>query len=163
MAMELGEKIVIPAPRDEVYAALNDPDILRVCIPGCQELVKRSDTELDAKVVLKVGPVKATFAGKVTLDPTDAPERFSLTGEGSGGAAGFAKGGADVVLEDRGPETLLKYEARADIGGKLAQLGSRLVQSTAKKLAADFFAAFAERVGQVEADDEAAEAASTIA
>ncbi|MEM8959080.1 MAG: carbon monoxide dehydrogenase subunit G [Pseudomonadota bacterium] len=144
--MELKEEITIPAPRDEVYAALNDTDVLKACIPGCEELDRVSDTELEAKVVLKVGPVKARFSGKVTLDPTGAPETFSLQGEGNGGAAGFAKGGATVTLTETEEGTLLAYEAKADIGGKLAQLGSRLVQSTAKKLAAKFFVKFAETV-----------------
>lgn len=137
--MELSDEILISAPREQVYAALNDPEILKECIPGCEELVKTSDTELEAKVVLKVGPVKARFKGNVTLDPTGAPGHFSLTGQGNGGAAGFAKGGADVILEDQGDETLLRYDAKADIGGKIAQLGNRLVQSTSKKLAAKFF------------------------
>ena len=137
--MDLSDELVIPAPRARVYAALNDPEILRRCIPGCEELVKHSETELEAKVVLKVGPVKARFSGKVTLSPDNPPETFSLSGEGNGGVAGFAKGGATVTLEDRGEETLLRYEAKAEIGGKLAQLGSRLIQSTAKKLAAAFF------------------------
>jgi len=143
--MELKEEILIPAPRDRVYAALNDPETLKESIPGCEELVKHSDTELEAKVVLKIGPVKARFGGNVTLDPSQAPEQFSLTGEGSGGAAGFAKGGADVTLsEDEPGTTVLRYEAHVEIGGKLAQLGSRLVASTAKKLSAKFFACFAE-------------------
>lgn len=148
--MELSEEILIPAPRDRVYIALNDPEILQAAIPGCEELIKHSDTELEAKVVLKIGPVKARFGGKVTLDPSNAPEEFSLSGEGSGGAAGFAKGGATVRLEDRGTETLLRYEARAEIGGKLAQLGSRLVTGTAKKLAAKFFSRFSELVAERE-------------
>ncbi len=137
--MDLQDEITIPAPRERVYAALNDPEILQKCIPGCEELTKKSDTELEARVVLKIGPIKAKFSGNVLLNPEAPPERFSLTGEGSGGAAGFAKGGADVVLEDQGAETLLRYEAKAEIGGKLAQLGSRLVQSTARKLSAKFF------------------------
>ena len=137
--MDLSDEILIPAPRDQVYAALNEPQILRDCIPGCEELVKTSDTELEAKVVLKVGPVKARFKGNVTLDPTGAPGHFSLSGQGNGGAAGFAKGGADVTLEEQGDATCLRYEAKADIGGKIAQLGNRLVQSTSKKLAAQFF------------------------
>ncbi len=137
--MELNDEIVIPAPRDQVYAALNDPEVLKDCIPGCEELIKHSDTDLEAKVVLKIGPVKARFAGKVKLNPENPPEKFSLTGEGSGGVAGFAKGGADVMLEDRGDETLLTYSAKAEIGGKIAQLGSRLVAGTAKKLSASFF------------------------
>jgi carbon monoxide dehydrogenase subunit G len=149
--MDLSDEILIPAPRDVVYAALNDTEVLKDCIPGCEELERTAENELAAKVVLKVGPVKAKFAGEVTLDPTGAPERFSLSGKGNGGAAGFAKGGADVVLEDRGEETLLRYEAKADIGGKLAQLGNRLVQSTSKKLAAQFFEKFRDRVTEYSA------------
>lgn len=144
--MELQDEIRIPADRATVYAALNDPEILKQCIPGCEELVKHSDTELEAKVVLKVGPVKATFGGNVTLDSSEAPDRFSLSGEGSGGMAGFAKGGADVELIEEGDETILKYTAKADIGGKLAQLGSRLVTSTSRKLAGKFFENFKEAV-----------------
>jgi carbon monoxide dehydrogenase subunit G len=144
--MELKDEVRIAAPRDKVYAALNDPEILKQCIPGCEELIKHSDTELEAKVLLKIGPVKARFGGKVMLDPSHAPERFSLSGEGSGGAAGFAKGGADVELSEEGNETVLRYDAKADIGGKIAQLGSRLVTSTSRKLAASFFQKFAEVV-----------------
>ena len=142
--MELADEIRINAPKDVVYAALNDPEILQQCIPGCEELIKHSDTELEAKVVLKVGPVKARFSGNVELDTAGAPDAFSLSGQGSGGAAGHAKGGADVTLTEDGDETILRYEAKAEIGGKLAQLGSRLIQSTAKKLAAKFFTSFAE-------------------
>ena len=140
--MELQEEIFINAPRDVVYAALNDPDILKQCIPGCQELTKESDTELAAKVTLKVGPVKANLSGDVTLDPSNAPAHFSLSGEGNGGVAGFAKGGADVELIEQDGGTLLKYTAKADVGGKLAQLGSRLIVSTSKKLAKNFFEEF---------------------
>ena len=142
--MELTDEVVINAPRDAVYAALNDPEILKECIPGCEELIKHSDTELEAKVVLKVGPVKARFGGTVRLDTSGAPGSFSLDGEGSGGTAGFAKGGADVTLVDEGGKTRLAYQARVEIGGKLAQLGSRLIQSTARKLSAKFFTKFAE-------------------
>lgn len=142
--MELADEITINAPKGVVYAALNDPEILQKCIPGCEELVKHSDTELEAKVVLKVGPVKARFGGDVTLDTSGAPDAFSLSGKGNGGAAGHAKGGADVTLTSDGEKTVLAYTAKAEIGGKIAQLGSRLIQSTAKKLAAKFFASFAE-------------------
>ncbi|WP_394156108.1 CoxG family protein [Loktanella salsilacus] len=142
--MELKDAIIINAPLDRVYAALNDPDILRQCIPGCEELIQHSDTELEAKIVLKVGPVKARFSGDVQLDKSGAPQAFSLTGQGNGGAAGHAKGGADVTLVADGGTTVLTYDAKAEIGGKLAQLGSRLIQSTAKKLAAKFFQSFAE-------------------
>ena len=123
--MEMKDEIRIEAPRARVYDALNDPDILKQSIPGCEELIKHSDTELEAKVTLKIGPVKAKFGGNVTLDKSNAPDRFSLTGEGSGGVAGFAKGGADVELEEDGDATILRYTAKADFGCKIAQLGSR--------------------------------------
>jgi carbon monoxide dehydrogenase subunit G len=144
--MELSDEIIINAPKEQVYAALNNPEILKQCIPGCEELIKHSDTELEAKVVLKVGPVKAKFSGDVQLDTAGAPDAFSLTGQGNGGAAGYAKGGADVTLTTDGGTTILRYKAKADIGGKLAQLGSRLIQGTAKKLAAKFFKSFADAV-----------------
>lgn len=149
--MELNDEITIDAPKNLVYAALNDPEILKQCIPGCEELIKQSDTELEAKVVLKVGPVKARFGGNVQLDQSGAPDAISLIGQGNGGAAGHAKGGADVTLEEVDGKTVLKYTAKAEISGKLAQLGSRLIQSTAKKLAAKFFKKFAEVVDQVPA------------
>ncbi|WP_299780506.1 CoxG family protein [uncultured Roseobacter sp.] len=149
--MELSDQITINAPKDQVYRALNDPEILQQCIPGCEELIKHSDTELEAKVVLKVGPVKAKFKGDVVLDTAGAPDAFSLSGQGNGGAAGHAKGGADVTLEEEAGVTVLTYTAKADVSGKLAQLGSRLIQGTAKKLAAKFFAKFAEIVDTVEA------------
>ena len=142
--MELNDEIMIAASKTRVYEALNDTEILTACIPGCEELIRHSDTELEAKVVLKIGPVKAKFTGNVTLDQTGAPENFSLTGKGNGGAAGVAKGGADVTLVEQGDGTLLKYTAKAEIGGKLAQLGSRLIVGTAKKLASKFFVKFAE-------------------
>ncbi|WP_417728105.1 CoxG family protein [Roseovarius sp.] len=148
--MDLTDEISITAPKSRVYAALNDPEILRQSIPGCEELIKHSDTDLEARVVLKIGPVKARFTGTVTLDTTGAPDAFSLTGQGSGGAAGHAKGGADVTLSEENGITILRYTARADIGGKLAQLGSRLIQSTAKKLAAQFFANFQQAVAPAE-------------
>ena len=141
--MELANEIIINAPKDQVYAALNDPEVLKQCIPGCEELIQHSDTELEAKVVLKVGPVKARFGGEVNLDKSGAPDAFSLSGQGNGGAAGHAKGGADVTLTAEGDTTILKYVAKAQIGGKIAQLGSRLIQSTAKKLAGKFFTSFA--------------------
>lgn len=146
--MELSDEIIIHASKERVYEALNDPEILQQCIPGCEELIKHSDTELEAKVVLKIGPVKARFSGNVQLDTSGAPDAISLTGQGNGGAAGHAKGGADVTLSTEGDTTILRYDAKADIGGKLAQLGSRLIQSTAKKLAAKFFKSFAEVVNE---------------
>ena len=145
--MELTDEIRIAAPKQVVYDALNDPEVLKQCIPGCEELIQHSDTELEAKVVLKIGPVKAKFSGTVTLDKSGAPDQFSLSGEGKGGTAGFAKGGADVTLSEAEGETVLSYTAKADVGGKIAQLGSRLIQSTAKKLSDKFFTSFAEAVG----------------
>jgi uncharacterized protein len=141
--MELQDEIRIDAPKDVVYAALNDPDVLRRSIPGCEELIQHSATDLEAKVVLKIGPVKARFGGTVTLDTGNAPDGFSLVGEGKGGAAGFAKGTADVTLEQDGSQTILRYTAKVEIGGKIAQLGSRLIAGTAKKLSAKFFSNFA--------------------
>lgn len=137
--MELEDQIQIAAPRDVVYAALNDTAVLQRCIPGCEEITRNSETELTARVSLKIGPVKARFNGQVTLDAERAPDGFSLQGAGDGGVAGFAKGGADVVLEENADGTLLRYTAKAEIGGKIAQLGSRLVLGTAKKLSRSFF------------------------
>ncbi|HEV8388265.1 MAG TPA: carbon monoxide dehydrogenase subunit G [Dongiaceae bacterium] len=143
--MDLTGEYRIPAPRETVWAALNNPEILKACIPGCEELNKTSDTEFVARVVAKIGPVKAGFGGKVALSDLDPPNGYTITGEGQGGAAGFAKGGAKVWLEavDGGAATVLHYSADAQIGGKLAQIGSRLVEGTARKLADEFFAAFA--------------------
>lgn len=149
--MELSDEIRISAPRDVVYAALNDPEVLKECIPGCEELIQHSPEELEAKVVLKIGPVKAKFSGAVTLDNSNAPGAFSLAGEGKGGAAGFAKGGADVTLAEDGEETVLTYVAKVEMGGKIAQLGSRLIQGTAKKLSAKFFQSFADKVSETAA------------
>lgn len=145
--MQMIESQRIPAPKAKVWAALNDPDILKRSIPGCQSLEMASPTEMTATVVLKIGPVKATFAGKVTLLDLDPPNSYRIVGEGAGGVAGFAKGGANVRLEEETPDiTILHYEVDAQIGGKLAQLGSRLIDSTAKKLAASFFDNFASLV-----------------
>ena len=145
--MELNDKIFIAAPMAQVYEALNDPEVLKACIPGCEELIKHSNTELEAKVVSKVGPVKAKFTGNVTLDQSGAPDQFSLTGKGNGGAEVFARGGSDVTLTEHDDGTMLTYTAKAEIGGKLAQLGSRLIVGTAKKLASKFFVKFSELAG----------------
>jgi carbon monoxide dehydrogenase subunit G len=145
--MDMNGSQRIEASREAVYAALNDVDVLRQCIPGCEAIEKTSETEMNAKVTLRVGPVKANFAGKVTLSDLDPPNGYTITGEGSGGMAGFAKGGAKVTLEADGDATILHYTVNADIGGKLAQLGSRLIDGTAKKLAGDFFEKFSEIVG----------------
>jgi carbon monoxide dehydrogenase subunit G len=146
----------IEAPRAKVWAALNDPEILKQSIPGCEKIEKLSDTEMTATVVFKVGPVKATMNGKVTLSDLDPPNGYTIAGEGSGGAAGFAKGGAKISLVEDGGATSLNYEVKAEIAGKLAQLGSRLIDSTAKKLAAEFFEKFSEAVAPAPAAAEEA-------
>lgn len=141
--MQMNDSQTIPASRETVWAALNDPAVLKQCIPGCQELEMTSPTEMTAKVVIKVGPVKASFGGKVTLSDLDPPNGYKITGEGSGGVAGFAKGGAAIQLEAVGEtETILHYQVDSQIGGKLAQLGGRLIDATAKKLAGEFFTKF---------------------
>jgi len=146
--MEMSGEYRIAAPRARVWAALNDPDILRDSIPGCQELTKQSDTEMSAVVQAKVGMVRATFTGAVTLSNLNPPIGYTITGEGKGGVAGFAKGGADVSLAEDGPDaTILRYKAQGQVGGKLAQIGARLIDATAKQMADQFFAKFAERVG----------------
>jgi len=144
--MDMTGEHTIRAPRQAVWAALNDPEVLKQSIAGCEELNKTSDTEFQAQVTAKVGPVKAKFGGKVTLSDLDPPNGYTISGEGSGGAAGFAKGGAKVHLEDAPDGTLLKYEVHAQIGGKLAQIGSRLVDGAARKMADEFFASFAANV-----------------
>lgn len=163
--MDMTGEYRLNASREAVYDALNDPEILKQCIPGCEEIEKTSDTEMTAKVVAKVGPVKAKFSGAVTLSDLNRPESYSISGEGKGGAAGFAKGGAKVRLEEDGDGTLMHYEVHADIGGKLAQLGSRLIDGTAKKMANDFFGTFAGLVdggaGEAAAAPEAQKAPET--
>jgi hypothetical protein len=144
--MDMTGEYRIPAPRDKVWAALNDPEILKASIPGCQSLERVSEREFTARVVAKVGPVKSTFNGNVVLGNINAPESYTISGEGKGGAAGFAKGGADVRLAEDGDATLLRYTAKADVGGKLAQLGSRLIDGTAKKMADEFFHNFRQQV-----------------
>ncbi|WP_417772150.1 SRPBCC family protein [Stappia sp.] len=167
--MDLSGEYRINAPRDRVWAALNDADVLRQSIPGCQELEKSSDTEMAATVVAKIGPVKATFKGEVTLGNLNPPESYTITGEGKGGVAGFAKGAADVVLVEEDGETVLTYTVKAQVGGKLAQLGSRLIVSTSRKMADEFFSKFkeivegegekpAETAGDAVADDDTLDA-----
>src|SRR5579863_10360948 len=130
--MEMTGERRIPASRQRVWERLNDPETLKRCIPGCETIEKISDTEFTAKVVAKVGPVKASFSGKVTLSDLDPPSGYTITGEGTGGVAGFAKGGA----------TVLRYGASGQVGGKLAQIGSRLIDATARKMADEFFSRF---------------------
>lgn len=140
--MDMNGSYDIAAPREAVWAALNDVEVLKACIPGCESITKHSDTELEATVSAKVGPVKAKFTGAVTLSDIDPPNGYTISGEGKGGAAGFAKGGAKVSLVDAGAGTTLSYEVNANVGGKLAQIGSRLIDSTAKKMADQFFSKF---------------------
>src|SRR5271169_2626509 len=140
--MQFTGSFTVPAPRQRVWEGLNNPDLLRQCIPGCEELTRLSDTEFEGKVVAKIGPVKASFSGKVTLSDLDPPNGYTISGEGKGGVAGFAKGGAKVKLADSGAGTLLDYTVDASVGGKLAQIGGRLIEGTVNQMAGDFFARF---------------------
>jgi carbon monoxide dehydrogenase subunit G len=147
MAMTMTGEIPLEAKRDVVWAKLNDPVVLKACIPGCEELNVIGENEFEAVAVNKIGPVKAKFKGKVQLTDLDPPNGYRISGQGDGGVAGFAKGGASVTLTDsESGGTLLKYDVEAQIGGKLAQLGQRLINGAAKKMADDFFARFAEAV-----------------
>ncbi|WP_342664898.1 carbon monoxide dehydrogenase subunit G [Thalassobaculum salexigens] len=166
--MDMTGKQIIPAPRQTVWEALNDPDVLKECIPGCEEIEKTGEHGFTAKVSAKVGPVKAKFAGAVELQDLNPPVSYTIVGEGKGGAAGFAKGGAKVNLEetteDGAPATILTYEVNASVGGKLAAIGSRLIDSTAKKYANDFFEKFKEIASErAPGDAAAAPAAETPA
>jgi carbon monoxide dehydrogenase subunit G len=146
MAMTMTGEVQLPASRQAVWEKLNDPEVLKVTIPGCESLEKTSDTSFQAVAVTKIGPVKARWKGKVTLTDLDPPNGYKIVGEGEGGVAGFAKGSADVKLSDKDGGTLLSYSVEAQIGGKLAQLGQRLINGAAKKLADEFFANFAKAV-----------------
>jgi uncharacterized protein len=148
MAMTMSGEVQLPASRETVWTKLNDPVVLKTCVPGCEQLDKVSDTEFQAVATIKVGPVKARWKGKVRLSDLDPPNGYKISGEGEGGVAGFAKGGATVALAEKDGGTLLSYNVEAQVGGKLAQLGQRLINSAAKKTADDFFANFAKAVGQ---------------
>lgn len=153
--MNLSDSKTINADRATVYAALLDPEVLRACVPGCTEMSGSADEGFEATVVQKVGPVKATFKGAVELSDMIEGESLTLTGAGKGGAAGFAKGGANVRLEESGEQTILHYDVEAKVGGKLAQLGSRIIDGFAKKMADQFFTSFQEAVGApVDGEDE---------
>jgi len=144
MAVTMSGEFVLPADKATVWAKLNDADTLKASIPGCESLEKLSDTEMQAVVKVKIGPVSARFKGRVNLTDIDAPNSYRISGQGEGGIAGFAKGGANVRLTDaEGGGTKLSYDVDAQVGGKIAQLGSRLIDSTAKKLADEFFTNFA--------------------
>jgi carbon monoxide dehydrogenase subunit G len=149
MAMIMSAEVQLPASREAVWAKLNDADVLKACIPGCEELTKTSDTDFQAVATTKIGPVKARFKGKVHLTDLNPPSGYRISGEGDGGVAGFAKGGATVTLTEKDGGTLLTYNVEAQIGGKLAQLGQRLVNGAAKKIADEFFKNFAAIVSGV--------------
>jgi carbon monoxide dehydrogenase subunit G len=144
--MEMTGEQLIPVPQAEVWRGLNDPEVLKACIAGCESIEKVSDNEYKVSIVAAVGPVKAKFAGKLVLADLNPPNSYSLSFEGSGGAAGFGKGGAQVSLKTEGAATRLSYSAKASVGGKLAQVGSRLIDGVARKMADDFFAAFNEKL-----------------
>jgi len=144
--MDMTGEYVIPAPRQKVWEALNDTEVLKQCIPGCETITRHSETEMSATVKAKVGPVSARFGGKVTISDIDPPNGYRISGEGQGGVAGFAKGGANVSLTDDGADTLLSYTVNAQVGGKLAQLGGRLIDATAKQMADAFFDRFSAQV-----------------
>src|SRR3954468_24211143 len=146
MAMTMSGEQQLTAPREKVWAALINPEVLKPCIPGCETLDVTGENEFSAVATNKIGPVKARFKGKVRLTDLDPPNSYKISGEGDGGIAGFAKGGATVALSDKDGGTLLTYNVEAQIGGKLAQLGQRLINSAAKKTADDFFLKFAEAV-----------------
>ena len=150
MAMTMQGEVALPADRTAVWAALNNPEVLKAAIPGCQDLEKISDTEFQATAKVSVGPVKATFKGGVTLTDLDPPNGYTISGEGQGGVAGWAKGGAKVRLEDVEGGTKLIYDVEANVGGKIAQLGGRLINGVAKKYADDFFANFAKILSPAE-------------
>jgi carbon monoxide dehydrogenase subunit G len=151
MAMTMQGEVTLPATREKVWAALNDAEVLKACIPGVQELDKVSETEFSAVAKVAVGPVKATFKGVVQLTDLDAPNGYTISGEGQGGVAGFAKGGAKVRLtEEAEGATRLTYDVEAQVGGKIAQLGGRLINGVAKKYADEFFANFARTLSPAE-------------
>jgi carbon monoxide dehydrogenase subunit G len=145
--MDMSGERRIHASRQRVWDALNDPEMLRASIPGCESVTRTAEDAFEAKVSLKIGPMAAKFGGKVKLENINAPVSYTITGEGNGGAMGFAKGGADVALEEiSADETLLKYSVKAQVGGKMAQLGARLIDSTAKQMSDQFFDRFAAAV-----------------
>lgn len=150
--MEMSGEFRIPAPKEKVWAALNDPEILQQSVPGCQSITKLSDTEMEGAVTASVGPVKATFKGSVVLSDINPPNSYTLTGQGKGGPAGFAKGVAKVALTEEGGFTVLRYTAQASVGGKLAQIGQRLIDGTAKKLSEEFFGNFSAILGGAAAE-----------
>jgi len=159
--MKLSDSRTINADASTVWAGLLDPEVLKACVPGCTEMSGSAQDGFEAVVVQKVGPVKATFKGAVQISDMIEPASLTISGEGKGGAAGFAKGGADVRLESSGEQTVLHYDVEAKVGGKLAQLGSRIIDGFAKKMADQFFANFSDVVGAPAAEDESEAADET--
>src|SRR5512138_3006610 len=152
--MEMSGEQRIPAPQQKVWSALNDPEVLKACVPGCESIERTADNEYQVLMVARVGPVSAKFKGKLKLSDIRPPSSYSIGFEGQGGAAGFAKGGAHVRLSEEDDKTLLSYDVKASVGGKLAQIGSRLVDAAAKKVADDFFRNFNEKVGAEPDEDD---------
>ncbi|WP_198373045.1 SRPBCC family protein [Roseomonas rosulenta] len=162
--MDMSGERRIPAARTRVWDALNDPEMLRAAIPGCESVTRTADDAFEAKLALKIGPMAAKFGAKVKLENINAPASYTISGEGNGGAMGFAKGGADVALEEVGPEeTVLRYTVKAQVGGKMAQLGARLIDSTAKQMSDQFFDRFAAALTPPAPAEEAAPAAAAPA
>jgi hypothetical protein len=144
--MDISGEFTIPAARERVWVALNDPQVLKRCIPGCDELEQTAEGRFEARMSTKIGPVKARFDTDIELSNLNPPESYTISGQGKGGPAGFGKGSADVTLEAQGEQTILRYTAALQVGGKLAQIGSRLVGGTARKIANDFFSRFTEEL-----------------
>lgn len=149
--MDFSGQYIIAAPPQAVWDGLNNPHVLKACIPGCEKMEKTSETDFAATATLKIGPVRATFRGKVTMADMDPPNRLTLVGEGQGGVAGFAKGQAEVVLTPEDGGTNLTYTAKANVGGKLAQIGQRLIDGASKQIADEFFSRFAQKIAPAEA------------
>ena len=153
--MEMSGEQLIPAPQRVVWDALNDPEMLKASVPGCESIERTGDNQYQVQMVARVGPVSAKFKGKLTLSDVKPPESYSIAFEGQGGPAGFAKGGAHVRLTPEAEKTKLSYDVKASVGGKLAQIGSRLVDAAARKVADDFFKAFNEKMSAQQPDEEA--------
>jgi carbon monoxide dehydrogenase subunit G len=147
--MEMSAEQIIPATQQQTWEALNDPAMLRQCVPGCEAIDPIGENQYQVLMVARVGPVSAKFKGKLTLSDIQAPNSYSIAFEGQGGAAGFAKGAAQVRLSPAGEATRLAYDVKASVGGKLAQIGSRLVDAAARKVADDFFRNFNQKVGEL--------------
>ena len=160
--MDFSGRYLIPASPEIVWAALNDAEILKSCIPGCEKMTKTDGTHYEAVATLKIGPVKATFKGNVALENLDPPHRATLRGEGQGGVAGFAKGEAEIVLTPEDNGTVLAYTAKANIGGKLAQIGQRLIDGAAKQIADDFFNRFSGAIAAASAVGSAGPAGEVV-